>query len=154
MWFYLGVLLATITFYFLRFHYDLVRQWYMSLRIPGPIALPLIGNGLLFVGRSPTGTQKLLWLFLGVYNNFKIFDREFWIWRHIIAQISTILESVAGPRAEHHRFRSKWHRGLCPVDSESDRFSHRFWYTFRFNQRNRLSWAVPNISKSRHCMSS
>lgn len=56
MWFYVGVLLATIIFYFLRFHYDLVHQWYLSLKIPGPIALPIIGNGLLFLGRSPTGT--------------------------------------------------------------------------------------------------
>lgn len=60
MLFYLGVLLATIIFYLFKFHYDLVRQWYMALKIPGPVpALPLIGNGLLFLNRSPTGKIEI-----------------------------------------------------------------------------------------------
>lgn len=56
MYFYFGVLLATILFYLFKFRYDLVHQWYLALKIPGPFALPLIGNGLLFLNRSPTGT--------------------------------------------------------------------------------------------------
>lgn len=58
MLFYLGVFLATIIFYLFRFHYDLVHQWYLSLKIPGPTALPIIGNGLLFLNRSPTGKME------------------------------------------------------------------------------------------------
>lgn len=38
--------------YFLHFHYQLIHTFYLSLEINGPPALPLIGNGLLFLSHS------------------------------------------------------------------------------------------------------
>lgn len=55
MFLFLGVLLATIVVYLLRFHYEFVYAFYISLKITGPPALPIIGNGLLFINNNSAG---------------------------------------------------------------------------------------------------
>lgn len=75
---FLGVLLATIVAYFLKFHYNLIHGFYLSLKMHGPPALPVdfsnhlktkplkkynkhllslqvIGNGLIFFTDSSSG---------------------------------------------------------------------------------------------------
>lgn len=56
---FLSVLLATIVAYILRFHYELLRAFYLSLKMTGPPALPIIGNGLLFINNSSAGMHGL-----------------------------------------------------------------------------------------------
>lgn len=58
MFLFLGVLLATVIAYILRFHYEIVHAFYLSLKIDGPSALPIIGNGLLFLNNSSAGKNK------------------------------------------------------------------------------------------------
>lgn len=55
MFLFLGVLLATIIAYVLRFHYEFLHAFYLSLKMTGPPAYPLIGNGLLFMNKSSAG---------------------------------------------------------------------------------------------------
>lgn len=55
---FLGVLLATVVAYILRFHYEFVRSIYYSMKIPGPRAYPLLGNGLLFINNTSAGISK------------------------------------------------------------------------------------------------
>lgn len=55
MFLFLGVFLVTIIVYFLRFHYEIVHAFYLSWKIDGPPALPIIGNGLLFLNNSSAG---------------------------------------------------------------------------------------------------
>lgn len=55
---FLGVLLATIIVYLLRFHYEFVHAFYLSLKITGPPAYPIIGNGLLFINNSSAGMNE------------------------------------------------------------------------------------------------
>lgn len=43
----LGTSLAIAAFYFLRFHYDFIHAFLLALKIKGPRALPIIGNGIL-----------------------------------------------------------------------------------------------------------
>lgn len=52
---FLGILLATIVAYILRFHYEFVRQIYLSMKIAGPRALPILGNGLMFLNNTSAG---------------------------------------------------------------------------------------------------
>lgn len=59
MFIFLGVLLATIIAYILWFHYEFVHAFYLSLKITGPPALPIIGNGLLFLNNSSAGMIEL-----------------------------------------------------------------------------------------------
>lgn len=33
------------------------RKIFLSLKLPGPIPLPIIGNGLLFLNKSPAGNE-------------------------------------------------------------------------------------------------
>lgn len=54
---FFGILLATIIVYILRFHYELVRAIYLSMKINGPPAYPIIGNGLLFINNTSAGIQ-------------------------------------------------------------------------------------------------
>lgn len=68
MFLFLGVLLATVIAYILRFHYEIVHAFYLSLKIDGPSALPIIGNGLLFLNNSSAGKKKIKWKAL-VKNN-------------------------------------------------------------------------------------
>lgn len=35
-----------------------IRKIFYSLRLPGPIPLPIIGNGLLFFNKSPAGKNE------------------------------------------------------------------------------------------------
>lgn len=58
MFLFLGVLLATVVAYILRFHYSIVHAFYLSLKIDGPPALPIIGNGLLFLNNTSAGNFK------------------------------------------------------------------------------------------------
>lgn len=55
MFFVLGISLAIVAFYFLRFHNDLIRGFFLSLKMDGPPALPVIGNGLLFFNKTAAG---------------------------------------------------------------------------------------------------
>lgn len=52
---FLAILFVTIGVYILKFHYEYVRLVYLSMRIPGPRALPLLGNGLLFINKTSAG---------------------------------------------------------------------------------------------------
>lgn len=58
MFLFLGVILATIILYLFRFHYEFVYAFYLSLKMSGPPALPIIGNGLLFINNSSAGTNR------------------------------------------------------------------------------------------------
>lgn len=58
MFLFLGVFLVTIIVYILRFHYEIVHAFYLSLKIDGPPALPIIGNGLLFLNNSSAGIKS------------------------------------------------------------------------------------------------
>lgn len=58
MFLFLGVLLVTIVAYILRFHYEIVHAFYLSLKITGPPALPIVGNGLMFLNNSSAGTTN------------------------------------------------------------------------------------------------
>lgn len=55
MFLFLGILLATIIIYILRFHYEFVRAIYLSMKIRGPRAYPIIGNGLIFMNNTSAG---------------------------------------------------------------------------------------------------
>lgn len=52
---FLGILLATIIIYILRFHYEFVRAIFLSMKISGPGAYPIIGNGLMFLNNTSAG---------------------------------------------------------------------------------------------------
>lgn len=52
---FLSILLASIVAYILRFHYEYVRQIYLSMKIAGPHAIPIIGNGLMFINKTSAG---------------------------------------------------------------------------------------------------
>lgn len=54
---FLAILLATVVAYILKFHYDYLRMIYLSMKIAGPRAIPVLGNGLLFLNKSSSGTQ-------------------------------------------------------------------------------------------------
>lgn len=49
---FLGVLLTTAVVYFLRFHYKIIHSFYLAVKINGPPAFPLVGNGFLFLSSS------------------------------------------------------------------------------------------------------
>lgn len=53
---FLTILSATIVVYVLKFHYEYVRAIYLSMRIAGPRALPILGNGLLFINKTSAGS--------------------------------------------------------------------------------------------------
>lgn len=55
MFAFLGILFATIIIYILRFHYEFVRAIFLSMKISGPRAYPIIGNGLMFINNTSTG---------------------------------------------------------------------------------------------------
>lgn len=59
MFLFLGVLLATFIAYIFWFHYEFVHAFYLSLKISGPPALPIIGNGLLFINNTSAGMNEL-----------------------------------------------------------------------------------------------
>lgn len=56
---YLGILLVTAIVYFVRFHYDLIHALWITRKVKGPPSLPIIGSGLLFLGKTPTGRVLL-----------------------------------------------------------------------------------------------
>lgn len=51
----LGVIVVAIFAYICAFHYKYMRAFYLSLKICGPPALPLLGNGLLFMNKTSAG---------------------------------------------------------------------------------------------------
>lgn len=55
---FLCVLLVVVVVYIICFHYESIRAVYVAARIPGPAALPIIGNGLLFFNKSSPGNQN------------------------------------------------------------------------------------------------
>lgn len=67
---FLGVLLATFVVYFLRFHYKIIHAFYLSLKIGGPTALPLVGNGLLFLSDSSVEIFDKIIKILHEYGDF------------------------------------------------------------------------------------
>lgn len=56
----LGISLALVALYFLRFHYDFIRAFVMSLKVDGPPAYPIIGNGLIFFNKSAAGNSQFI----------------------------------------------------------------------------------------------
>lgn len=59
MFLILGILIAITVLYFLRFHYYFIRAFLLSLKIEGPPAYPIIGNGLLFLNKNAAGKLYL-----------------------------------------------------------------------------------------------
>lgn len=59
MFTFLGILLATIIVYIIRFHYEFIRAIYLSMKINGPRAYPFIGNGLLFLNNTSAGNHRI-----------------------------------------------------------------------------------------------
>lgn len=57
---FLGVLLVSVITYILYYHYESVRALYFSMKIAGPPALPIIGNGLMFLNNTSAGNLKRL----------------------------------------------------------------------------------------------
>lgn len=55
MFLILGVLAVTIIAYICAFHYKFMHKFHLSLKIDGPSALPIIGNGLLFFNNTSPG---------------------------------------------------------------------------------------------------
>lgn len=55
MFLILGVIAVAIIAYICAFHYESMHTIYLALKIDGPPALPIIGNGLLFFNNSSTG---------------------------------------------------------------------------------------------------
>lgn len=54
--FFIAAIVAAIIYYFKNFH-----ESYMSaIKLPGPRALPIIGNALMFLGKSPPNLLKTL----------------------------------------------------------------------------------------------
>lgn len=51
----LGVIAVAIIAHICAFHYKFMHTIYLSLKIDGPPALPIIGNGLLFFNNTSTG---------------------------------------------------------------------------------------------------
>lgn len=70
---FLGILLTTVVAYIIRFHYDIVRALYLSMKISGPRAYPLIGNGLMFINNTSAGIfdRNLIILFYFLF--FRLF---------------------------------------------------------------------------------
>lgn len=66
----LGVFLAIIIAYILRFHYNLIRATYVARKINGPPALPLIGNGLMFLSDSSAEIFNIVVKVLHDYGDF------------------------------------------------------------------------------------
>lgn len=83
---FLGVLLAAVIVYILYFHYENIRAIYFAAKIPGPRALPIIGNGLLFVNNTSAGKRKVL-------PNFMPFHVRYKIRKLIISSISYLIEN-------------------------------------------------------------
>lgn len=109
---FLGVFLVTTLVYILRFHYELVHAFYLSLKISGPPALPIIGNGLLFLNNTSAGivniwnyTPNFVWKnkqFLLIH-----FNRKFRCNRQINQTIWWFYSSVAWPGIEYCYLRSR-----------------------------------------------
>lgn len=55
MFLFLTVFLSVVIAYILKFHYEYVRAFYLSLKIDGPRAYPLVGNGLMFINKTSDG---------------------------------------------------------------------------------------------------
>lgn len=60
MFLILSVLVVTIVIYLLYLNYKAIHAFYLSLKINGPSALPIIGNGLLFLNNTSAGTHVYL----------------------------------------------------------------------------------------------
>lgn len=52
-----GILLLTLGLYILRYYYDCIRGYFLALKVDGPSAYPIIGSGLLFYNKSPSGIR-------------------------------------------------------------------------------------------------
>lgn len=126
MFLFLGVLLATVFAYILRFHYEIIHAFYLSLKIVGPPAYPIIGNGLMFLNNSSAGILKEIHSHIKKYsiipnvNNNRsficwtfIFNRELWSYREIDKAVRWFYSSMAWPRIEYCCFRPKRCWGKC-----------------------------------------
>lgn len=54
--FFVALLLAFIGWYFKNYH----ESYKMAMKLPGPPGFPLIGNALMFLGKSPSQLLKVL----------------------------------------------------------------------------------------------
>lgn len=101
----LFVIALLVALYILAFQYSYLRKFFLVLRIPGPTAYPLIGNGLLFANKSSVGGFKLLHLF-GAFFIRPFKNRKFEITPFAGAGARQLLPRLAGHRREHYRLRS------------------------------------------------
>lgn len=58
---FFSILITTIILYILRHYYNYIRGYFLSRKCDGPPAYPIIGNGLLFYNKSPSGKFKWIW---------------------------------------------------------------------------------------------
>lgn len=58
MW--LTLILVTVAVYALRYFYDTIRAFWIARNIDGPPGLPIIGNALLFVNKTPAGKHSIV----------------------------------------------------------------------------------------------
>lgn len=58
MW--LTLILVTVAVYTLRYFYDTIHAFWIARNINGPPGLPIIGNALLFVNKTPAGKQSIV----------------------------------------------------------------------------------------------
>lgn len=59
MFLILGVIVVTIIAHICAFHYEFMRMFGLSLKFEGPPALPVIGNGLLFLKNTSSGDLSI-----------------------------------------------------------------------------------------------
>lgn len=64
---FLGILLITIIIYIVRFHHEFVRAIFLSMKIRGPRAYPIIGNGLLFLNNTSAGIVNQIQTIFAVF---------------------------------------------------------------------------------------
>lgn len=67
-----GILLISIFLKIIKF-----RKIFYSLRLPGPIPLPIVGNGLLFLNKPPAGTDIFKFYQMVMLNHTFDLSREF-----------------------------------------------------------------------------
>lgn len=60
MLYLLPIFLTIIVLYIIRFYYDLIHAFWLSIKLNGPPALPIIGNGLLFFNKTSAGNCSVI----------------------------------------------------------------------------------------------
>lgn len=140
MWLQLiSVLLGLLVIYFFRNHPKYFHMLNSSNNIEGPPALPIIGNGLLFLNKSSRGKRKFSSQKTFFMN--EVFDsRKFWennftdkSLRWICACVDRIgiehfLDGSKGYKGEYFvvmRRRKSWFWLICALDSSNKSALHK-----------------------------